>query len=141
MGGIITGLLSRIQEDREPSPVGFPHDCNSPSCRDQTKAPPKPQAKPKPKAPAKSKAAPKKVLADVDENAEVSFAQDEGDDSGPSAPRPAPAAKNNKKSASETYTKVSLTAASCISTGSDCSPHSSPNWSTFSNGQTHTLAA
>ncbi|KAI9452414.1 DNA topoisomerase [Lactarius psammicola] len=81
----------------------------SPVAKKTTKAPPppKPQAKPKPRAPARSKAAPKRVLADVDENAEVSFAQDEGDDSGPSAPRPAPAASNNKKSASETYTKLS----------------------------------
>jgi hypothetical protein len=51
------------------------------------------------------KAAPKRVLADVEENADESFLLDQGDDSGPSAPRPAPAAKN-KKSASETYTKV-----------------------------------
>jgi DNA topoisomerase II len=41
----------------------------------------------------------------VDENADESFLLDQGDDSGPSAPRPAPAPKN-KKSASETYTKV-----------------------------------
>ncbi|KAH9065029.1 DNA topoisomerase II [Lactarius vividus] len=79
----------------------------SPVSKKTTKAPPKPQVKPKSKAPAKSKAAPKKVLADVDENAEVSFVQDEDDDSGPSAPRPAPAANKNKKSASETYTKLS----------------------------------
>ncbi|KAH8981970.1 DNA topoisomerase [Lactarius akahatsu] len=79
----------------------------SPVSKKTTKAPPKPQPKPKSKAPAKSKAAPKKVLADVDENAEVSFVQDEDDDSGPSAPRPAPAANKNKKSASETYTKLS----------------------------------
>ncbi|KAH9037042.1 DNA topoisomerase [Lactarius hengduanensis] len=79
----------------------------SPVSKKTTKAPPKPQPKPKSKAPAKSKAAPKKVLADVDENAEISFVQDEDDDSGPSAPRPAPAANKNKKSASETYTKLS----------------------------------
>lgn len=42
----------------------------------------------------------------MDENADESFLLDQGDDSGPSAPRPAPAPKN-KKSASETYTKVS----------------------------------
>ncbi|KAI9430165.1 DNA topoisomerase [Lactarius indigo] len=55
----------------------------SPVSKKTTKAPPKPQPKPKSKVPAKSKPAPKKVLADVDENAE------------------------NKKSASETYTKLS----------------------------------
>ncbi|KAI9436960.1 DNA topoisomerase II [Lactarius indigo] len=79
----------------------------SPVSKKTTKAPPKPQPKPKSKVPAKSKPAPKKVLADVDENAEVSFVQGEDDDSGPSAPRPAPAANKNKKSASETYTKLS----------------------------------
>lgn len=42
----------------------------------------------------------------MDENADESSLLDQGDDSGPSAPRPAPAPKN-KKSASETYTKVS----------------------------------
>ena len=41
----------------------------------------------------------------MDENAEESFVVDNDDDSGPSAPRPGPAPKN-KKSASETYTKV-----------------------------------
>lgn len=41
----------------------------------------------------------------MDENADESFLLDQVDDSGPSAPRPAPAPKN-KKSASETYTKV-----------------------------------
>ncbi|KAF8264485.1 DNA topoisomerase [Lactarius quietus] len=81
----------------------------SPVAKKITKAPPKAQPKPKAKAPAKSKATSKKVLADVDENAEISFPQDEGDgdDSGPSAPRPAQAANKNKKSASETYTKLS----------------------------------
>lgn len=42
----------------------------------------------------------------MDENADESLLLDEGDNSGPSALRPAPAPKN-KKSASETYTKVS----------------------------------
>lgn len=42
----------------------------------------------------------------MDENADESFLLDQGDDSGPSAPRSAQAPKN-KKSASETYTKVS----------------------------------
>jgi hypothetical protein len=73
----------------------------------QSKAAPKPPAKPKAKAPAKPKPTTKRVLADVDENAEESFVFDNGDDSGPSAPRAQPAAAaKNKKSASETYTKV-----------------------------------
>jgi len=72
----------------------------------QSKAAPKPPAKPKAKASAKPKPAPKKILADVDDNADESFQVDGDDDSaGPSALRPAPAPKN-KKSASETYTKV-----------------------------------
>ncbi|KAN0138695.1 type II DNA topoisomerase [Lactarius tabidus] len=82
----------------------------SPVSKKTAKAPPpKAQPKPRAKAPAKSKAAPKKVLADVDENAEISFVRDEDEDdgSGPSAPRPATAASKNKKSASETYTKLS----------------------------------
>ncbi|KAN0123255.1 DNA topoisomerase, type IIA-like domain containing protein [Russula decolorans] len=78
----------------------------SPVAKKTTKAAAKAPAKPKAKAPVKTKAAPKKVLADVDENADESFLLDQGDDSGPSAPRPAPAPKN-KKSASETYTKLS----------------------------------
>jgi DNA topoisomerase-2 len=76
-------------------------------CNHQSKAAPKPPPKSKAKAPAKPKPAAKRVLADVDENAEESFVVDDGDDSGPSAPRPGPAtAPKNKKSASETYTKV-----------------------------------
>ncbi|KAI0297539.1 type II DNA topoisomerase [Multifurca ochricompacta] len=78
----------------------------SPVAKRTTKVVPKATAKPKSKALSKPRAAPKKALADVDENAEESFRVDEGDDSGPSAPRPAPAPKN-KKSASETYTKLS----------------------------------
>ncbi|KAI0056765.1 type II DNA topoisomerase [Artomyces pyxidatus] len=66
-------------------------------------------AKPKSKATTKPKAAPKKkVLADVDENAEESVEEvDEDDGAGPSAPRAAPVANGKKKSASETYTKLS----------------------------------
>ncbi|KAH9992512.1 DNA topoisomerase [Russula compacta] len=78
----------------------------SPVAKKTTKAATKPPAKPKAKAPAKPKPAPKRVLADVDENAEESFRLDRDDDSGPSAPPAAPAPKN-KKSASETYTKLS----------------------------------
>jgi DNA topoisomerase-2 len=71
----------------------------------QSKAASKAPAKPKAKPPAKPKPAPKRPLADMDENADESFLVDDGDDAGPSAPRPQPAAKN-KKSASETYKKV-----------------------------------
>ncbi|KAH9963556.1 DNA topoisomerase [Russula dissimulans] len=79
----------------------------SPIVNKTSKAAPKAPAKPKAKATAKPKPAPKKVLADVDENADESFQVDGDDDSaGPSAPRSAPAPKN-KKSASETYTKLS----------------------------------
>ncbi|KAI0264983.1 DNA topoisomerase [Gloeopeniophorella convolvens] len=81
----------------------------APVVKKTTKAAAKAPAKPKAKAPAKPRTASKKVLADVDENAELSFAMDEDDGSGPSAPPPAPATTTarNKKSASETYTKLS----------------------------------
>ncbi|KAI0041498.1 type II DNA topoisomerase [Auriscalpium vulgare] len=72
----------------------------------------KPAAKPKAKPAPKPRAAPKKkVLADVDENADASVVgqgEDE-DEAGPSVPRAAPATNGNakKKSASETYQKLS----------------------------------
>jgi len=77
----------------------------SPVAKKTSKAASKAPAKPKAKPPAKPKPAPKRPLADMDENADESFLVDDGDDTGPSAPRPQPAAKN-KKSASETYKKV-----------------------------------
>ncbi|THH30396.1 hypothetical protein EUX98_g3787 [Antrodiella citrinella] len=55
---------------------------------------------------AKPKAAPKKkVLVDKDDNAEVAEIDDSGDEAGPSEPAPA-AASGKKKTASETYQKL-----------------------------------
>ncbi|THH17199.1 hypothetical protein EW146_g3569 [Bondarzewia mesenterica] len=77
-----------------------------------TKAVPKAVVKDKAiKAPPKSKAASKKVLRDVDENADDSVVDiDDDEGSGPSGPRDAPAAASNgkKKTASEMYQKTGV---------------------------------
>ncbi|KAI9451533.1 DNA topoisomerase [Russula earlei] len=86
---------------------GDESDGYSPVANKTSKAAPKAPPKPKANGPTKSKsAAPKRVLADVDENADDGFQVDRDDDPGPSSSRPPPVRKNTK-TASETYTKLS----------------------------------
>ncbi|KZT68795.1 type II DNA topoisomerase [Daedalea quercina L-15889] len=93
---------------------GSESDDYAPAPKKATKATAKATAKTKAvskpaKAPAKSKAsaAKKKVLADKDDNAHSDVDMIDDDDAGPSVRAEAPAAPAKKKTASETYTKLS----------------------------------
>ena len=86
----------------------------APAPKKATKATAK-KAAPKARAPAKPKAtaAKKKVLVEKDDNADSDINMDDDDDiAGPTGP--AASAPTKKKTASETYTKVSVGLYACI---------------------------
>ncbi|TFY62387.1 hypothetical protein EVJ58_g3889 [Rhodofomes roseus] len=96
--------------DLDVSGSGSESDNYAPAPKKATKATAKPKAASKPaKAPAKPKAsaAKKKVLVDKDDNADSDVDMLDDDGAGPSARAAAPAAPAKKKTASETYTKLS----------------------------------
>ena len=135
----LSNMSSSEEENFDMDVSGSESEDYAPAPKKKVPAKPKPASKPAPKA----KAAPKKkVLVDKDDNADTMDAGDSGDEEigGPSEPAPA-ATNGKKKTASETYQKVSVLVAFVLHATTLVVISSSRNWNTFSSDLIRILGA